>query len=95
MKPLFIPLMAKYYDAFAAGTKDTEYRILGDRWNRDTCLVGRPVVLSRGYGKQNRLQGVVAGFDVDAEPWKMDAWRELYGEARHLRAACIKIRLSP
>lgn len=56
-KPLFIPLCAKYYDAFVDGNKDTEYRILGPRWNEKTCFQTREVVLSRGYGKQNRCTG--------------------------------------
>jgi hypothetical protein len=63
-KPLFIPLKAEYFDAFAAGTKNIEYRKFGPHWNKDTCAQGRPVVLSRGYGKQQRLRGVVAKFSV-------------------------------
>jgi len=48
MKPLFIPLKGEYFDQFQAGTKDTEYRVYGPRWNERTCAVGREVVLSRG-----------------------------------------------
>ena len=62
MKPLFIPLMGEYYDRFAAGTKTEELRLYGPRWNEKTCTPGRPVVLSRGYGKRSRMQGVISGF---------------------------------
>ena len=61
-KALFIPLNGEHYDAFASGVKTTEYRIYGPRWNESACLVGRPVTLSRGYGKQNRVTGVVRCF---------------------------------
>lgn len=62
MKPLFIPLKREYFDAFERGEKDTEYRIYGPRWNERVCSVGRPVVLSCGYGKQRRLEGVIREF---------------------------------
>ena len=45
-KPLFVPLKTQYYEAFVAGTKDTEYRKHGPRWNADTCKVGREVTLT-------------------------------------------------
>ncbi len=62
MKPLFIPLHTEYFQAFKAGTKTTELRAYGPRWNEKTCWPGRPAVLSKGYGKQERLAGRVAGF---------------------------------
>lgn len=58
MKPLFVPLMTKYWDAFANGTKRTEYRLLRGPWNCHAVTVGRPVVLSKGYSGA-RLHGVV------------------------------------
>lgn len=91
MKPLFIPLKAKYYDQFCAGEKDTEYRPFGPRWNEKTCFPGRPVVLSRGYGKQNRLYGHVESFKTALEPCDTPAWKEIYGSLAP--AACIKIWL--
>lgn len=54
-KPLFIPLKGIYFDAFKTGRKAYEYRAYGPRWNERTCFTGRPVTLSRGYGKQQRL----------------------------------------
>lgn len=62
-KPLFIPLIAEYYDAFKNGTKRQEYRLYGDRWNERVCYPGRAAVLSRGYGKANRLSCFVESFD--------------------------------
>lgn len=59
-KPLFIPLNAEFYDAFEDGSKTTEYRLYGKRWNVVTCYPERKVILSRGYGKKNRLSGVVS-----------------------------------
>lgn len=58
-KPLFIPLKTEYYEAFKNGTKTEELRKLGPRWNEKTCGVGRDVILSKGYGKQNRMKGII------------------------------------
>ena len=62
MKPLFIPLNGVYYDAFESGKKHYELRPYGKRWNEKVCATGRRVVLSRGYGKARRLNGVIIGF---------------------------------
>lgn len=61
-KPVFIPLKGQYYDAFISGDKVEELRLYGPRWNEKTCYIGRPVLLSRGYGKAHRANGVIAGF---------------------------------
>lgn len=63
MKPLFIPLRKEFYEAFESGTKTTEIRLHGPRWNANTCAIGREVVLSRGYGAAHRLSGTIVGFD--------------------------------
>ena len=60
-KPLFVPLTAEHYDRFESGHKNTEYRLLGPRWNGKTCYKDRPVVLSRGYGKQRRIRTRITG----------------------------------
>ena len=60
--PLFVPLRSEYYEAFKAGKKTDELRIYGPRWNERTCAVGRAVVLSKGYGKKNRMTGRVWKF---------------------------------
>lgn len=90
-RPLFIPLIAKFYDAFADGSKSIEFRKHGPRWNATTCRVGRRVVLSRGYGKQNRLNGRVVFFET---LWRKSAdWIEVYKTAGD--AACIHIETEP
>jgi len=63
-KPLFLPLMRRYFDAFARGEKHTEFRQVSKRWNLDKVTVGRPVTLSSGYGSHSRLQGIVESVKV-------------------------------
>jgi hypothetical protein len=63
-KPLFIPLAGQWFDKFASGEKTAEYRLYGGRWNHASCWYGRPVILSRGHGKQSRLNGVITRFQV-------------------------------
>lgn len=92
MKPLFIPLKGEFYDAFCDGSKDTEYRLYGPRWNEKTCPTGRQVVISRGYGISHRRTGLVIGFEASDEPTKTEAWRKCYG-AKNGKAACIRIKL--
>lgn len=92
MKPLFIPLKAKFYNAFKRGEKDTEYRLRGPRWNLETCPLGRRVVLSRGYGKKHRSTGVIVGFHYHTVPSHIPGWLECYGPGAG-DAACIKIKL--
>jgi hypothetical protein len=59
---LFIPLYTRYFVAFKEGRKKTEFRDYGPRWNERTCLPGRRVTLSKGYGKYERLSGRVTKF---------------------------------
>lgn len=61
--PLFIALKTEYYNAFDDGTKPYELRLYGPRWNERTCPPGRRVVLSKGYGKRNRLHGTITAFE--------------------------------
>ena len=56
-KPLFVPLNTEYFEAFANGKKSEELRKYGKRWNEITCKPGREIVISKGYGKRNRLKG--------------------------------------
>lgn len=62
-KPLFVPLQSRWYFAFEHRIKKFEVRIYGPRWNEKTCRVGRDAVLSRGYGKANRLAAEVVSFE--------------------------------
>ena len=94
-KPLFIPLRREHYEAFATGTKPgmEKLRPCGARWNTKTCRVGRPVILSLGYGRQHRLQGWVSGYRVDISQVHLSpAWVAIYGPGP-CAVACIKIAL--
>lgn len=97
-KALFIPLMAKYYDAFIRGDKDTEYRLHGKRWNLKTCYSGRQVILSRGYGKQNRVTGAIEDVYVapsQALPGLLKlSLREIYGDISTSDIIFIKIAIN-
>lgn len=62
MKPVFIPLKSEYFEAFANGSKREELRRYGPRWNEKTCGIGKEVVLSKGYGKKNRMLGKIWKF---------------------------------
>ena len=95
MKPLFLPLKAQFFDAFVDGSKTTEYRLYGARWNEGTCKVGRPVLLSRGYGKRFRRWGQIESFYTSKDVTESPAFRACYPLARkEALAACIKIRLT-
>ena len=88
-RPLFVPLKTEFFAAFLDGSKTTEFRQYGPRWNENTCRPGRRVVLSRGYGKHHRLGGVVVGFE---KKWTASAaWLNCYGAPGW--AACIEIEL--
>lgn len=91
MRPLFIPLKAKFFDAFKAGTKTVEYRKRGPAWNEATCLIGRRVVLSRGYGRKDRLKGKIVGFEFKSSAL-IPNWVECYGVDASV-GACITIEL--
>lgn len=92
MKPAFIPLKREYFNAFKDGTKQWEYRKLGRQWVAKNFPSGRPVVLSLGYGKKHRLNGVVGSVIVDPCAQNLPGFRECYGpDATH--ALCIQIKL--
>lgn len=96
MKPLFIPLTGEYFDQFLNGTKPNmeELRPYGPRWNERTCQVGRPVVLSRGYGKQHRITGRVVAFRTSHDEARRPEYRAIYADKHAGKpAACIRIEL--
>lgn len=94
--PLFIPLNTEHYEAFEDGSKITEYRIHGKRWHRGTVWVGRAVTLSKGYGKQNRLSGVVNKVEIkraiEVPSNIQSAILGIYGMGNH-EMICISIDL--
>lgn len=82
MKPLFIPLMTKYFLDFKLGLKDTEFRKYGRGFTEKTCMPGREVILSKGYSGE-RLRGKIKSFAIKT----MDT--EVYGKAQKI--ICIRI----
>lgn len=92
LKPLFIPLKRKYFEEFRDGSKTTEYRLLGSRWNANTCRVGRPVILSLGYGKRHRLNGTISSFSASFA--LTPDFLACYPHAEDPVMACIGIQLA-
>jgi hypothetical protein len=60
LRPLFIPLTGKWFDAFERGDKSEEWRKHGARWNVATCALGRAVTLSRGYSGRRLRASICA-----------------------------------
>lgn len=89
-KPLFIPLRTEWFRAFYDGTKGTEYRAYGPRWNERTCRVGRRATVSHGYSGA-RLERVVTGFEALSWAEAPEAARTIYPDAAFIAA----IHLSP
>ncbi len=94
MKPLFIPLKTEFYEAFKRGDKTEELRKYGPRWNEKTCVPGREVILSKGYGKKNRLIGRIWRFKCQSGKLFGSSYREsireIYG-SENVLIACISI----
>ena len=91
VKPLFVPLKTQYYEEFVAGVKDTEYRKYGRGWNENTCIIGREVIISNGYGKYRRSRGVIRSFEV-IDSSTIPSAREVYGPVK-IELAAIGIDL--
>ena len=96
MKDLFIPLKTEHFLDFKRGIKTFELRPYGARWNEKTCYVGRGVTLSKGYGKHNRLYGVVTDFYVcPVNKLQSDVfvtWLRIYAD-KYEQVATISIKL--
>ena len=60
LKPRFIPLQKQYFRQFQSGDKVWEYRLHCKTWREENAMVGRRVKLSMGYGKAERMNGVIA-----------------------------------
>lgn len=88
-KPLFIPLKTQWFREFEAGTKDTEYRAYGPRWNERTCRVGRKATISHGYSGK-RLSRTVTAFMVLDFAFAPEVARSIYPEAAYI--AAIELR---
>ncbi len=94
MKPLFIPLTTHWFNQFADGTKTTELRIYGPRWNERTCTIGRAVTISHGYGKARRLHGTIVGFDISKAASTIPDFIAAFPKIKRMvDVACIHIKL--
>lgn len=97
-KPLFVPLNAEHYDNFASGLKEFELRQGPKRWNAKTVYTGRDVVISRGYGKANRLKGEVGAVFERSSLLKLlsikyegvELWQKIMPHAKTLKEAHLK-----
>jgi hypothetical protein len=85
--PLFIPLRTAFFDAFAAGRKSV--RRYGPRWNDRTCVVGRSVIVNKGYSGP-RLDGHVC--DVFTRRTGNAEWKSCNGDTAG-PVACIVIAI--
>lgn len=84
-KPLFIPLKAEWFNAFADGSKSVEYRAYGPRWNEETCWLGRDAILAYGYGWP-RLRTFVTTLNVLTRDRSPEAARIIYPKAARILA---------
>lgn len=66
MKPLFIPLRKHWFEAFASGEKNCEWRPYGPRWNERTLIEGRDVVISSGYSGARLSKRILTWIRVPA-----------------------------
>jgi hypothetical protein len=89
-KPLFVPLMRKYYEQFVSGEKKFEYRKAGGPWNERTCRIGRLVTISMGYGKQHRRSGVITSFDI-VPISEVPSAKEVYEDALYIAKIGIQL----
>lgn len=98
MKALFIPLKTEYYEAFSNGSKREELRRYGSRWNEKTCTVGRPVILSKDYGKQSRMTGRILKFKRQHGTTFGSTYRadilDVFGTL-DIEIACVAIEMTP
>ena len=90
-KPLFIPLRTQWFREFEAGTKQTEFRAYGPRWNERTCRPGRDAVISHGYSGKRLLRRVFSFAKVKREDAPASA-REIYPNAEFIAAICLPPR---
>tara|TARA_R110002050_G_scaffold57423_3_gene128932 strand:+ start:80013 stop:80306 length:294 start_codon:yes stop_codon:yes gene_type:complete len=88
MKPYFLPLMKIYYLKFKSGEQDCEIRPANHHgWNIKNIFPGRSLLLSSGYGKQDRLvkeiRSTMITHDLNQEKipiWHIDAVESIYGK---------------
>lgn len=94
IKPLFLPLKTEYFNAFKNGSKTHELRV-GARWGHIYCHIGRKVILSKGYGKYERLNGMITSFEAVSVDSLSDndynAVKELYPYTDYINKIGIEV----
>lgn len=96
-KPLFIPLKTEYYEAFKSGDKTEELRTYGKRWNENVCAINRGVILSKGYGAKDRINGVITNFKRQHATLLSDKHKEAIKNIYNtldVEIACIEIEIN-
>jgi len=87
-KPLFVPLMRKYFLKFKRGEQGCEIRPNNRRgWNCKNVYPGRLMTLSNGYGTHDRItleiRSTMLTPDLRMEKlpqWHIDAVESIYGK---------------
>jgi hypothetical protein len=90
MKPLFIPLRTRWFNAFRSGEKRVEWRPYGPRWNATTLIEGRPVILSEGYSGP-RIEATIASWRAVPASEAPPEAREIYPDVREFAAISLAI----
>lgn len=91
-KPLFCPVTKFYFEEYFHGRKTVEYRLYGPRWNEQTCVPGRRIIVSEGYSGR-RLSGWIGGFRF-SQVGLVPGMAELYPKvSTDKRVICIMLEL--
>lgn len=89
MKSYFLPLKKEFYWKFVHDQQDCEIRPNNHRgWNTRNIYPGRMLLLSCGYGKQNRTEKKIVKTVINIGPlfpenipqWHIDAVEKIYGK---------------
>lgn len=88
--PMFVPLMTRWFHAFATGRKRIEWRPYGPRWNHAVAVPGRPVVLSHGYSGARLFATIVRTRRVSRDRAPISA-RELFPTTQTFCAIHLEI----
>ena len=96
-KPLFVPLIKKYFLKFKSGEQNCEIRPIGRRgWSAKFVYPGRLMTLSNGYGKYDRITRMISQTVVTEDlkksgipQWHIDAVEGIYGKQESWLVAYI------
>ena len=94
-KKVFVPLTTKFFYQFKNEGKRFELRRLGGPWNTNNIYSSRPVVLSKGYGKYERIKGIIGAVHVGSlnQIFKIIPYRLIIADAKSKREAIESVEL--